>query len=400
MTETTAMDTSQEFLQQMIETIDDGERVRLCLQCGSCTGVCPFGFAMDYPPRSIIAALRAHEIESVFDSDTIWLCISCFACTSSCPAKIPLTEGLLASVKSEMLLKGEIPEELKVALENSRRYSNTLGESPKKRAEWASDFTVNVPIMAKHNKPVDVLWYVGDYPSYHPRVQQVTRAMAKVFDALKVDFAILGPEENSSGDEQGLAGETGLRELLATKNAKAFSKYEFKEIVTTDPHAYNVIKNEYPKLGFSFPIRHYTQYLADRLDDLKSVLKNGTEMQVTYHDPCALGRANDNNIYEEPRQVLAAIPGVELVEMSHTRSNSICCGGGGGGMWLDGFSWEKTQTRSADWRILEAISAGADVLAVACPYETPRYEDAVKSTGHAGDIVVKDIVELLAEALS
>ncbi len=257
-----------------------------------------------------------------------------------------------------------------------------------------------VPIMAKHKKPVDVLWYVGDYPSYHPRVQQATKAMATIFNALNVDFGILGPEENSSGDEQGLAGEGGLFELLATKNAKTLGKYDFKEIITTDPHAFNVIKNEYPKLGFSFPIRHYTQYLADHIEALTPLLKSSDSKKITFHDPCALGRAHDNNIYQEPRQVLQAIPGVEYLEMSHNRSNSICCGGGGGGMWLDGFSWERTQIRSSEWRIQEAVNVGAEVLAVACPYETPRFDDAAKSTGHSQDLVVMDIAELLMDAIS
>ncbi len=399
MTETTAIDPSTELLEKLIAEVPDGERIRLCLQCGSCSGICPFGFAMDFPPRSIVAAMRVRDVEPVLKSDSVWLCVSCFACSAHCPAKIPLTEGLLSTVKSELLLKGEVPEELQLALENSRRYGNTLGESPRKRGDWAMDLDPPVPVMARHNEPVDVLWYVGDYASYHPRVQQVSVAMAKIFQALGVKFGILGPEEQSDGDAQGLAGEHGLLELLAGKNAKAFAKYEFKEIVTTDPHAYNAIHAEYPRFGYSAPIRHSTQFLHSHLQELKPLLKKEQKITVTYHDPCALGRAYDNNIYEEPRELLKAIPGVELVEMSHNRSESICCGGGGGGMWLDGFSWERAQTRTSEWRIAEAVATGAEVLAVACPYETPRFDDAVKSTGKADALKVKDIAELLAASL-
>ena len=219
-----------------------------------------------------------------------------------------------------------------------------------------------------------------------------------MLNALNIKFGILGPEENSDGDTQSFTGEWGLFELLARKNIKAMGKYRFKEIITADPHAFNALKHEYPRLGFSKTVKHYTQFLAERLDQLKPLLKNSLERRVTYHDPCYLGRANKNNIYEEPRELLEAIPGVELVEMSHNRELSICCGGGGGGMWLDGYSWEKAHTRTTDWRINEAVHAGADVLAVACPYETPRFEDAVKSTGHEGELMVKDIVELLAES--
>ncbi len=390
--------TSYEFLDKVIRATPDGEYIRKCLQCGTCSGICPYGFAMDHPPRSLIAALRADDWHGVLESDTIWLCVSCFACASVCPVKIPLTRGLLATLKTEMLVGGSIPQELQTALSNSRRYGNALGESPRKRADWTKDFTVPVPILANHKEPVDVLWFVGDYGSYHPRVQLVTKAMAKVLHVLRVNFGILGPEESSDGDTQAFTGEWGLFELLARKNAKAMAKYTFKEILTADPHAYNALKYEYPRLRLNFPVKHHTQFLLEHIKQLGSWLKNRGPMRVTYHDPCYLGRANENNIYEEPRQLLQAIPGVELVEMSHNRALSICCGGGGGGMWLDGFSWEKTGTRTSEWRVREAIAAGADVLAVACPYETPRFEDAVKSTGNEGKLVVKDVVELLAEA--
>jgi Fe-S oxidoreductase len=355
---------------------------------------------MDYPPRALIAALRADEIEPIMENQGTWLCMSCFACTSVCPAQIPLTRGLLATLKAQLLLRGKVPPELQAALENSRRYGNTLGESPRRRPAWAGDLTPPVPLMADLKRPVEVLWFVGDYASYHPRSQAVSRAMAGILQALKTDFGILGPEENSDGDAQLLAGEHGLFEMLVQKNGKAFGKYEFKQVVTTDPHAYNVIKNEYPALGVTVPIQHYTEFLAARLEELRPLLRHPIKSKVTYHDPCSLGRANNNDIYDEPRQLLQAIPGLELVEMAHNRANTICCGGGGGGNWLDGFVWEQAHTRTSEWRVEEAVRAGADILAVACPYETPRFDDAVKSTGHSGELVVKDIAELLGEAMA
>jgi len=354
---------------------------------------------MDYPPRSLIATLRTDTFSPALENETIWLCVSCFACTNVCPTRIPLTMGLMTNLKAEMLLKGKVPAELQEALINTRRYGNTLGESPRKRAGWARDLKTPVPILAESSGNVEVLWFVGDYASYHPRVHLVSRAMAKIFEVLKVSFGVLGPEENSDGDVQCLAGERGLFELLAHKNSKAFSKYTFKTIVTTDPHAYNTIKNEYPTLGFTFPIQHYTQFLAERLDQIKPLLRYEQKYRVAYHDPCYLGRVNDNNIYEEPRQLIRSIPGVEFLEMPHNRSNTICCGGGGGGNWLDGFIWQRTQTRLSEWRIKEALATGAQVLAVACPYETPRFEDAVKGTGNEKKLVVKDIAELLADAM-
>ncbi len=380
-----------------LHDVPDGERIRTCLQCGTCSGVCPFGFLMDYPPGRMIAALRAGMIDRAMETDTIWMCVSCYACTEVCPSKIPLTAGLMTHAKEELILAGNVPTELQEVLESSQRLGNSLGESPRKRADWTKGIEPAVTVMSKAKRPVDVLWFVGDLGSYHPRAQIASRAMAKVFNALGVDFGILGPEENSDGDSQRLAGERGLFEMLAEKNGRAFGKYEFNEIVTGDPHAYDGIKNQYPELDISYPVRHYTEFLADRLDELKPLLKNEVKARVAYHDPCLLGRVN--GIYEEPRQLLEAIPGVELVEMSHNHSNSLCCGGGGGGMWLDGFQWEKAHVRLSEWRVREAIAAGADILAVACPYEPPRFEDATKMVDGAADLIVKDIVELLAEAM-
>jgi Fe-S oxidoreductase/predicted DNA-binding transcriptional regulator YafY len=415
---------SRAFHDSLLE-IADGEQIRFCLQCGTCSGICPMGYLMDFPPRKMISMVRADVLEEVMDTETIWMCVSCYACAQACPAKIPLTAGLMTRAKEELVLAGNIPAELQDALEKSQRYDNPLGESPRKRAGWAKDMEPDVTIMGKAKRPVDVLWFVGDYASYHPRAQLTSKALAHVLSALGVDFGILGPEEASDGDSQRLAGERGLFEMLAEKNRRAFGKYEFNEIITADPHAYNAIKNEYPSLGISFPVRHYTQFLAERLDDLKPMLKQELDATITFHDPCYLGRVNE--VYDEPRELLRAIPGVKLIEMAHSRENSLCCGGGGGGMWLDGFYWEKAQVRLSEWRVREAVVAsGADVelvtalptktkrkakqngkpedrlaeiLAVACPYEAPRFEDATKTVEGAERLVVKDIAELLAEAI-
>jgi Fe-S oxidoreductase len=310
-----------------------------------------------------------------------------------------------------MLLAGNVPTELQDALEKAQRYNNPLGESPRKRAAWASDLDPEVPLLAKINRPVDVLWFVGDYASYHPSMHAATRAMAKILQALEIDFAILGPEEVSDGDSLRLAGEIGLFEMMAEKNGDAFAKYEFGEIITTDPHAYNAIKNEYPRLGISYPVRHYTEFLLDYRQQLEEMIRHEIQAFVTYHDPCYLGRAND--IYEAPRDLLSMIPGIELLEMSHSQETSLCCGGGGGGMWLDGFRWDKAEVRISEWRVREAVSALGKknledpaatnghrrILTVACPYEPSRFGDAIKTVPGAEGILVKDITELLAEAI-
>ena len=185
--------------------------------------------------------------------------------------------------------------------------------------------------------------------------------------------------------------------MLAEKNAKVLSQAQFGEIITTDPHAYNAFKNEYPKLGFEYPVRHYTELLVEKLDKLTPLLKENGLAKVTYHDPCYLGRVNQ--IYEAPRKLIEAIPGLELVEMAHSKSTSLCCGGGGGGMWLDGFRWEKAESRLSEWRVKEAVKVEADILAVACPYEPPRFEDAAKAINGAEKLIVKDIAELIVDAI-
>lgn len=402
---------STKFMDQIITTVPDGSRIELCLQCGACSGACPFGFAMAHPPHGVIAAMRAGYIEEVLADDSAWMCVSCYACTQVCPAQIPLTVGLETRIKEELVLAGNVPTELQDALEKAGRYFNTLGESPRKRAEWAEGLDPEVTILGKAKKPVDVLWFVGDYASYHPSVRTATRAFARILQALDVKFGILGPEEASDGDSLRLAGELGLFEMLAERNGSAFAKYEFSEIITTDPHAFNALKNEYPRLGIAYPVRHHTEFLVEHSEELKNLIKKEILAIIAFHDPCYLGRAN--GIYQAPRQVLELIPGIQLVEMAHTFENSLCCGGGGGGMWLDGFRWEKAKARVSVWRMREAIIAMGNgkrngieapppkehILAVACPYEPSRFLDAVKAIPGAEDMQVKEIAELLAEAM-
>ena len=387
---------TDEFKESLLK-IPDGERIQSCLQCACCSGVCPFGFAMEFPPGRMIAWMRAGILDEMLQSDSVWMCVSCYACTEVCPKDIPVTPALMTRAKEEALLAGNVPAELQSALEFSQQYGNPLGESARKRAAWTEELDFEVPIVRTTKRPFDVLWFVGDYASYHPRVKNVTIAVAKLFHKLGIDFGILGPDENSDGDSQRLAGERGLFEMLAEKNAKMLSRCEFKEIITTDPHAYNAFKNEYPQLGFEYPVRHYTELLLEHLDEITALLKENGKAKVAYHDPCYLGRVN--KIYDAPRKLIEAIPGLELVEMAHNKSTSLCCGGGGGGMWLDGFSWEKAGSRLSEWRIKEAVTVEADILAVACPYEPPRFEDAAKAIKGAEKLIVKDIAELIIDAM-
>jgi Fe-S oxidoreductase len=388
---------AQQALGEPALAILEDPRLMGCIQCGACGGACPFGYLMAFPPIRMLAAARSETFQRVLASDDIWMCVACSACTAACPAQLPLTANLMARAKEELVLAGKVPSELQAALENSQRYGNPLGESPRKRTDWMRGIESLVPVMGKDKRQAEVLWFVGDYASYHPRVQPASRTLALVLNRLKVDFAILGQEENSDGDSQRLAGERGLFELLAEKNARALRKYRFERIITTDPHAYNAFKNEYPQLGIAYPVQHYTEFLAERLDSIRPLLTREVKKTVTYHDPCYLGRVN--GIYDAPRKLLQAIPGLKLVEMPHNRKNSLCCGGGGGGMWMDGFQWEKAHVRLSEWRVQEALLVGAELLAVSCPYEAPRFEDATKTVKQAEGLLVRDVIELFSDAM-
>lgn len=376
-----------------------GKRMMTCIQCGTCAGTCPYGEYMDFSPRLVINMLRGGFIDEVIKSDSLLRCVACYACLAKCPRGIRLTDVLLPLVKERALVtRTEMPAEFQKALENMNRYGNPMGESPRRRAAWTASAGVKIPLIAEVKREVDVLWFVECYTSFYPRGQDNSRATAKLFNALGVDFAILGNDEKCAGECGQMTWESGLFESLAEYNVKLFSKYKFKRLVTGDAHASNAFHFRYPMFGMTQPAEHTTQFLARHLDRLKPQLKKPLNLTVTFHDACCLGRAVGT--YDEPRALLQAIPGVKLVEMVHNRVNSVCCGGGGGGMWLDTYYKQKGMDRLSERRVKEAIASGADVLAVACPYEISRFEDALKVVPHPKPIVVRDVVELLAESLA
>ena len=375
-----------------------GRDLLTCIQCGLCAGTCPYGEVMAYPPRRIIAMLRAGMMERVLASESLLACVACYSCMAKCPRNIQLTEVLLPLVKEQVFLNlSQLPAELHKALDNTLRYGNPMAESPRKRAAWIKTVDVPVRILAEDPRPVDVLWFVECQNSYHPRGQDISRATAKLFHVLGIDFAILGNEEKCAGECARLLGETGLFETLMDYNMAIFSKYHFKRIVTSGAHAYDAFTHQYAAAGFTYAAEHTTPFFAAYLEQLKPHLTHKLPYAVTYHDSCCLGR--HNGFYEQPRSLLRAIPGVKLLEMPHNRINAICCGGGGGGMWLDTYYKAKGYERLSERRVKEAVATGADVIAVSCPYEISRFEDALKVLGYEKKMIVRDVVELLSEAM-
>lgn len=379
---------------EKVTALPGGESLNWCYGCGKCTTVCPIDIVGDYSPRKIHRKTQLGI--DLFTSPDLWLCTTCMNCLRVCPKEVNMI-NIMPAVREQAVLEGlGVPPELQKAFEDTAKHGNPLGQPQRKRADWAKAAEAPVPILKDLKRPVDILWYVGSYPAYHPRGHDAARAAARIFNALGIDFAILGIEEKDDGDSQRLAGEKGLFEMLAEQNIAAFNKYEWNRMVVTGPHEFNAFKNEYPKLGFQRPIAHYTRFLVEHLDTLKPLLKKPINLKVTFHDPCYLGRHNGE--YDAPRELLRAIPGIDLVEMGRCRENGYCCGGGGGGMWLDSFTKEHTTQRLSERRVREAVEYGAEVLAVCCPFEVSRFEDAAKSTGNDA-LKVKDILELLDESM-
>lgn len=369
-----------------------GESLEWCYGCGRCIPVCPVDVVGDYGPRKLHRKVQTGA-DLAGDAD-LWLCTTCGNCVRVCPKAVDVT-AVLPAVREEALSRAAVPDELARVFEATFRTGNALGSNARRRAAWAATAGAPVRDLTKSPGPVDVLFYVEDYWSFHPRGQDAARAFARVADAIGLDWAILGAREKTIADSQRLAGERGLFDALFDDVTAALDEQQFARIVTPDPHAYNALLREYPPRGRAYRVQHYTQLLAEYAD--RFTWARELDLTVTFHDPCYLGRRNGE--YDAPRRLLQAIPGVRLTEMARCRENGYCCGGGGGGMWLDGTNAGRITERLSERRVREAAQTGADALVVCCPYEVSRFEDAAKATGNAR-LKVLDIAELIDAAMT
>ena len=280
------------------------------------------------------------------------------------------------------------------ALKNLNRCGNSLGAAPRLRPNWTRQLQFSIKD-ARH-EPVQYLWFVGDYASYHPRVAEATCAAARVFRKAGLDFGILYEGEYNSGNDARLAGEDGLFETLRDKNLRSLAKAHFDEVVTTDPHSFHALKHEYPATNGARSVRHHTQLLSEMILGGELPLRRKLGMTVTYHDPCYLGRYNA--IFNAPRRVMAAL-GLDLVEMPQSRTFAYCCGAGGGRIWME--APPVLKERPALTRVREAASLkGVHTLVVVCPKDLVMFQDAIRATGLEDKLEVKELSELVEQAMA
>jgi len=360
-----------------------------CIQCGKCTGGCPVSLKTALNIRDVIYRLLVSGNGFELDGfEELWDCTTCNTCTSRCPKEVNPMEVMIG-LRSAVVEGGRIPNTVKVALQSVFTQGNPLTFSREDRAAWVGDMQVR---QLGEQPGAEYLYFVGCTPSYDPRIQKVTRALVRAFEQGGVEFGILGQEESCCGSEVRRLGEAGLFEMLVEENMELWKGYGVKKVVTTSPHCYNTLKKDYPQGALE--LVHYTELVAQLLDEGRLTFQGQVAKVVTYHDPCYLGK--HNGVFDAPRSILKRIPGLKLVEMDRSREKSLCCEGGGGRMWLEGTNIEE---RLAHQRVQEAIDTGAEILATACPFCVLTLEDAVKIRGLEDKIQVMDIMELVAQVM-
>lgn len=388
-----------------------------CTRCGRCQDHCP-AFLTEKPlsPKKFIQDLKNHmhtrapqvlqsradgkpgesQVElmdgGVIEKDSLWTCTTCRSCMDHCPVYVEHIDKIIDMRRYQVLMASRFPEELVAAFKGLERNSNPWGLGHDTRADWIQE--LDIPIMAEYQgKDLDLLFFVGCIRSYDDRNKKVSIAMAKIMKHLGIKFAILGMEEGCCGDPARRVGNEYLYQILAQTNIETFRRHGVKKIITTCPHCFNTLKNEYPQLGFQAEVTHHTTFLEDQIRKGALTLNLPLNKKLTYHDPCYLGRYS--GIYESPREVLRSIPSLQLQEMQRTKKDSLCCGAGGGWMWMD----EKIGKRINILRLEDALKTNPEWIATACPFCVSMFDDAIKNTNRENELRIWDIVELVALSL-
>jgi Fe-S oxidoreductase len=375
---------------EIIEAIkaSGGDAFKRCFQCGLCDTVCPWNRVTRFSMRKLVreATFGLTDIET----EDIWRCTTCGRCPQQCPRDVKQIESGVAlrrvATQYEVFAKGASPiRSIKSGLVSQ---GNPFGEEREKRAAWAQGLDVK-----PFAEGMEILYFPCCYLSYDPRLVKVARATANILNLAGVDYGILGPEQNCCGESIRKTGDEELFKKLAKENIKTFIDNGVKKILVSSPHCYHTFKNEYSQFKVNFEVVHISQYLYGLVKEGRLEFKKDFAKKLTYHDPCYLGR--HNGVYDEPREVLNKISGVELDEMFESRSESLCCGGGGGRVWMETPKAE----RFSDLRIDQALGVGAEVLATSCPYCITMLESSRLTLDAVEKIEVKDITEIVQELI-
>ena len=391
-----------------------------CTECGRCTAACPANITgKPLSPRKIVINTRQrlmetvgglplvqehaaadagerHLLEDYITDEELWACTSCRACVQECPVSIDQLDIINEMRRYLVLSESRFPEELQPAFESMERNGSPWAFSPADRGQWAEG--LEIPTMAEAfaaGRRPQVLYWVGCMGSFDDRAKKTTVAFARILKACGIDFAILGQEESCNGDPARRMGNEYLYQMLARNAIETLDRYEVRTIVTSCPHCFHQLGNEFPQLGGMYDVIHHSTYIERLLAEHRVPLQteDGKALTVAYHDSCYLGRYND--VYDAPRETIRrALPVVKLVEPERTRDRGLCCGAGGGRMFME----EKTGKRINAERTDELLATGADTIAVACPFCMTMMSDSVKSRDSAVNVV--DIAEVVAERLA
>jgi len=384
-----------------------------CVVCGNCQELCPATISgKKLNPKKLIQDLKNHLLkvgpelvaakargepapanpnvplaENVILLDEIWACTTCGACDEVCPVWVDHIDKIVDLRRNLVMEQSSMPETAEGALRSIEDRGHPWRGTTLSRTDWAEG--LDIKVMAD-DQDVDILFWVGCTGALEERSTKVAQAVAKLLKAAGVNFGILGTEESCCGEPARRLGNEYLFQMQAAKNIEILKNYGVKRIVTACPHGYNILKNEYPQFGGNYEVIHHTELIAQLIKEGKLKIKKGLNEVVTYHDACYLGRYN--NIYQPPRQIIKAVPGIRLAEMERNRRRGFCCGGGGGHMWLE----EQEGNRINEMRTEQAMDTGAQTVITACPLCLQMFEDGIKAKAAEEQLKVMDIAELLA----
>jgi Fe-S oxidoreductase len=391
-----------------------------CTECGRCTDSCPANLTGKLlSPRKIVVDIRKRLVEKgplvlsgksseslstseekgpfaktlvhdYISAEELFACTTCLACVQECPVNIEHVDAIVDMRRHLVLMESNFPPEVQVVFRNLENNFSPWAFPSSSRADWAEG--LNVPRMSD-SPDIDVLFWVGCAGAYDARYTKVTKAFTALLQQAGVKFAILGTEEKCTGDSARRIGNEYLAQTLMKDNIATLNNHNVKKIVTTCPHCFNTLKNEYPQFGGRYDVQHHTDFLAKLLEQGALEPTGNFDKTITYHDSCYLGRYNE--VYDSPRDVLKTVEGVDLVEMAKTRSRGMCCGAGGGRMWMEETEGKRVNIERTE----QALSTHASVVSTACPFCMTMMNDGVKAKEAADEVEVKDVAEILLEAV-